>query len=63
MTLQERLERAHIRSKDLYLRLQALEQQRQDIIKEMSDVQTDLLKLDGEVKVLTELTTDASHAE
>ena len=53
MTLADRLADAQQRSVALYLRMQSLEAQRQQIVQAFGLCQQDLLKVDGEITALT----------
>lgn len=55
MTLVERLADAHQRSVTLYLQRQLIEQKRQQIMMEAMQCDQQLVKLDGEIEVLTAL--------
>lgn len=69
MTLQERLADAHQRSVALYLKRNELEEQKaqlqnqgQYLMNQGRAIDMDLVKLDGEIKVLTALIKEAGQA-
>lgn len=53
MTLQERLDRANQQSVSLYLRRQDIEGQRQQLSLQAQQCDVELMRLDGEIRVLS----------
>ena len=61
MTLQERLDKANQLSVKLYLRRQEIEGQKQQIAKMAHDCDAQLLALDAQIGMLTELIAESAE--